>query len=180
MIECTYKDFVIIRRRARVIQDVAALKLLKKYNKDSIQRHFIQTILHASWIDHSQTRRLWLGMRSKEILRKMLPTNISLTTNITMSTRTQYHKIIQKMTEPLLHAYRVMLEINIRATGRLHQQIQSTADINNHNIELYPTTTINIPHEKEVREPNIQEAPSPFDTINRIELEVLFTQTEHT
>jgi hypothetical protein len=62
-----------------VIQDVAA-----KYNKDPIQRHLIQTILHASLIEHSQTRQLWLGMWSA--------------TNITMSTRTPYHKIIQKMT----------------------------------------------------------------------------------
>jgi hypothetical protein len=62
MIECTYKDFVIICRHACVIQDVDALKLLQTYNKDPIQRHFVQTILHASWIDYLQTRRLWLGM----------------------------------------------------------------------------------------------------------------------
>jgi hypothetical protein len=55
-----------------VIQDVAALKLLQKYNKDFIQRQLIQTILHASWIDYLQTRRLWLEMWSEETLRKML------------------------------------------------------------------------------------------------------------
>jgi hypothetical protein len=54
MIDCTYKDFVVIRHLARVIQDVASLKLLQKYNKDPIQRHLILTILHASWIDHSK------------------------------------------------------------------------------------------------------------------------------
>jgi hypothetical protein len=48
MINCTYKDFVIIRRRARVIQDIAALKLLQEYNKDHIQCHLIQTILRTS------------------------------------------------------------------------------------------------------------------------------------
>jgi hypothetical protein len=117
-------------------------------------------------------------MWSEKTLRKMLPTNISLTTNMTMSTRTQYHNIIQKMTEPILLASRAMLEINIRATGRLHQQMQSTANINN-NIELNPTTTINTPHKNEVRELNVQEAFSPFDTINRIELEALLTQAEH-
>jgi hypothetical protein len=62
----------------------------------------------------------WECGRSDKTLRKMFPTNISLTTNITMSTRTQYHK------------------------------------------------------------PKIHEAhPSPFDTIDIIELEALFLQPEH-
>jgi hypothetical protein len=99
-----------------------------------------------------------------------------------MSTRTQYNKILQNMTEPLLQAYRAMLEINIRATGRLYQQMQSTANINNNNnnIELDLTNTINTPHANEVRGPNIQEAPSPFDTIDRIELEASFIYTDRT
>jgi hypothetical protein len=56
--------------------------------------------------------------------------------------------------------------------------MQSTANINN-NIELDPTTTINTPHANEVCELNIQEAPSYFDTIDRIGPEALFIQTEH-
>jgi hypothetical protein len=77
------------------------------------------------------------------------------------------------MTEPLLQAYRAMLKINIRATGRLHQQMQSNAYIINNNIKLgstttTTTTTINTLYANEVREPNIQKAPSPFNTIDRI------------
>jgi hypothetical protein len=120
-------------------------------------------------------------MWSEETLRKMLPTNILLTTNITMSTRTQYHKIIKTMTEPLLQAYRAMLDIDIQATDRLNQQIQLTADINNNNnnnnnnnIELDPTTTINTSHASEVCKPNNKEAPSCFDAIDRIELKAIF------
>jgi hypothetical protein len=56
--------------------------------------------------------------------------------------------------------------------------MQFTAEINN-NIELDPTTTINTPHANEVREQYIQEAPSPFDTIDRLKLRALFIQTEH-
>jgi hypothetical protein len=83
------------------------------------------------------------------------------------------------MTEPLLQAYQAMLEISIRATGRLHQQMQSTADINNDSIELDPTTAIKTLHANEVREPYLQEASSLFGTIERIELVDLFIQTEH-
>jgi hypothetical protein len=41
------------------------------------------------------------------------------------------------------------------------------------------TITINTPHANEDHESNIQEALSPFDTIDRIELNALFIQTEH-
>jgi hypothetical protein len=89
------------------------------------------------------------------------------------------------MTEPLLQEYRAMLEIGIRAIDRLQQQMQFTADIkknndNNNNIELDPTSTdiVNTPHADEVCESNIQEALSPFDNLDRIELEALSIQTE--
>jgi hypothetical protein len=57
--------------------------------------------------------------------------------------------------------------------------MQSTANINNNNIELDSTTTISTLHAIKVREPNIHEAPRFSDSIDRTKLEDLSIQTEH-
>ena len=172
MLECSLPDFVRIRRLVRVTQDEVALKLLQKYNKDPTQRRLIQTMLHASWVDDKHTRRLWLGAWSTETLQAMLPPNILLNTDITMSTRTQYYKIIKKMTEPLLKAYREMLDLNIRATGPPQSRRQAADDDN------YTANTHEDSHNVNDDQEN-QDGDSALSATDRLEMDALFTQTNN-
>jgi hypothetical protein len=56
--------------------------------------------------------------------------------------------------------------------------MQFTADINNSNIiKLDPTFSINTPYAN--NKDNTQDTTSPFNAIDRLELQALFIQTEH-
>jgi hypothetical protein len=67
---CTYKSFVIIRHRARVIQDVAALKLLQNTTKiPSSATLFRQSYMPAGLITHKHADYGWECGQKKHIER---------------------------------------------------------------------------------------------------------------
>ena len=115
MLDCTHRSYDPLRKEARVDQSRIAAQLLDDTICEDM-KYFIQMLYHASWTPTDQTSRLWLGTWQLNTLQSLL--GFPPEQRLSAQKRHAYIRAVKKMTEPLLRAYRKMLNINIRTLAR--------------------------------------------------------------
>jgi len=111
MLQCNHAAFTPIRRTARVEQSQIAAELIRD-SRDEQLTHFIQMLFHASWLDTPQTKRLWLGTWQLHTLQSLI--GQALDDPLTLKQRYNYIGAAKKLAAPLLKAYHLMIDINIK------------------------------------------------------------------
>ena len=112
MLICSLPSLLPIRQRAKRLQSFAGSQLRIKF-KSAFDHYLIDQILIASWrTDSVNTRRLWLGMWSAQLLTELLPSRSTITQPMLTPDRYKYRKIIRQLTFPLTYAYRQLLKLH--------------------------------------------------------------------
>ena len=139
MLTCTHPPLTPIRQRAKRLQSYAASQLRIKHHS-AFDKYLIEQLTFASWIPHStNTRRLWLGMWTTQLLMALLPPSTTSTSHMQTSDRYKYRKIIHKLTFPLTYAYRQMLKIHRpNHLTQVHSQQHTTARLRHRTSLLIP------------------------------------------